>query len=295
MRTFVTGASGFIGSAVVPQLLAAGHQVVGLARSQASAQAIASLGAQVVRGDLNDLDSLRRGAADSEGVIHLGFIHDFTNYEASIETDRRALATLGEALAGSNRPLVFASGVLGVSPGRLATEDIPFNPAVHPRAANAAEALQCKERGVRVCAVRLAPTVHGPGDHGFIKTLAGVARDKRLSGYIGDGGSRWNAVHRLDAAVLFRLALEQAPAGAILHGVAEESITLRSIAELIGRKLGLPTASIAPQAAVVHFGWLGHFLAMDQPASSALTQQRLGWRPTHAGLLDDLEAGFYTA
>lgn len=294
MRTFVTGASGFIGSAVVPELLAAGHTVLGLARSEASAQAVAAAGGQVLRGDLNDLDSLRRGAAASDGVIHLGFIHDFNNFDASIQTDRRAIEAMGEVLAGSNRPFVFASGALGANPGQLAREDVPFNPAAHPRAANAAEAMKLKDRGVRVSAVRLAPTVHGAGDHGFIKVLADVAREKRVSGYIGDGANRWNAVHRLDAAALFRLALEQASAGAIFHGVAEESITLRTIAEVVGRKLGVPTSSIASQAAAAHFGWLGRFLAMDQPASSALTQQRLGWRPTHPGLLEDLEAGYYT-
>jgi len=294
MRAFVTGASGFIGSAVLPELIAGGHQVVALARSEASARAVTAAGAEVLRGELNDLDSLRRGAAASDGVIHLGFIHDFDNFEASIRTDRRAIEAMGEALARSNRPFVFAAGALGVDPGRLATEDVPFNPAVHPRAANAAEAMKLKERGVRVAAVRLAPTVHGQGDRGFIRTLADRAREKGVSGYIGDGANRWNAVHRLDAAMLFRLALEKATAGAIFHGVAEESITLRTIAEAVGRKLGLPTASIAPQSAVEHFGWLGRFLAMDQPASSALTQERLGWRPTHPGLLDDLEAGYYT-
>jgi nucleoside-diphosphate-sugar epimerase len=294
MRTFVTGASGFIGSAVVPELIAAGHQVVGLARSDASARAVTAAGADVLRGDLNDLDSLRRGAAASDGVIHLGFVHDFDNFEASIQTDRRAIAAMGEVLAGSNRPFVFASGALGVKPGQLATEDIPFNPAIHPRAANAAEAMKLADRGVRVSAVRLAPTVHGEGDHGLIRTLANVAREKRASGYIGDGSSRWPAVHRLDAAVLFRLALEKAPAAAIFHGVAEESISVRTIAEVIGRKLGVPTTSIAPESAAAHFGWLGRFLAMDQPASSALTQQQLGWTPRHPGLLADLEAGYYT-
>ena len=294
MRTFVTGASGFIGSAVVPELIAAGHQVVGLARSDKSAQAIMAAGAEVLRGELSDLDVLRRGAAASDGVIHLGFIHDFSNFEASIQTDQRAIQAMGEVLAGSNRAFVFASGALGVNPGGLATEDIPFNPAVHPRAANAAEALKWQERGVRIASIRLAPTVHGQGDHGFIRALADIARDKRVSGYIGDGALRWNAVHRKDAASLFRLALEKAPAGAVLHGVAEESITHRTIAEVIGRKLGIPTASIAPEAAAEHFGWLGRFLAMDQPASSKLTQQRLGWKPTHPGLIEDLEAGYYT-
>ena len=295
MRTFVTGASGFIGSAVVPELIAAGPQVLGLARSDASAAALAAAGAQVLRGDLNDLPGLRSGARQSEGVIHLGFIHDFANFEASIRTDIRAIEAMGEVLAGSNRPFVFASGALGVSPGNLATEEMPFNAAAHPRAANAVEALKLKDRGVRISAVRLAPTVHGPGDHGFVKVLVDVARQRGAAGYIGDGTSRWNAVHRLDAARLFRLALEKAPAGAIFHGVADESVTQRTIAELIGEKLGVPVVSIPPQAAGEHFGWLARFLAMDQAASSALTQQRLGWKPTHPGLIEDLELGHYFA
>ena len=295
MRTFVTGASGFIGSAVVPELIAAGHQVLGLARSDASASALAAAGAEVQRGDLNDLASMRHAAAASDGVIHLGFIHDFNNFEASIRTDLRAIEAMGEVLAGSNRPFVFASGSLGVSPGHLATEDIPFNAAAHPRAANAVEALKLKDRGVRISAVRLAPTVHGKGDHGFVKVLVDIARQRGTAGYIGDGTSRWNAVHRLDAAGLFRLALEKAPAGAIFHGVAEESISQRTIADLIGRKLGVPVTSIPAEAAGEHFGWLARFLAMDQPASSALTRQRLGWKPTHPGLIEDLELGHYFA
>ena len=295
MRVFVTGASGFIGSAVVPELISAGHRVLGLARSEASAKALAAAGAEVLRGDLNEPKSLQAGAAETDGVIHLGFIHDFQNFEASIQTDGRAIETMGAALAGSGRPFVFASGVVGLVPGRIATEEIPFDPKAHPRAANAVVALRLAERGVRVSAVRLAPTVHGPGDHGFVKVLVDIARDKGVSGYIGDGRNRWPAVHRLDAGSLFRLALEKAPAGSVLHGVADEGVPARTIAEVIGRKLGLPVAPIAPEAAGAHFGWLGRFFAMDQPASNALTRERMGWQPSHPTLIEDLEAGHYTS
>jgi nucleoside-diphosphate-sugar epimerase len=293
MRVFVTGASGFIGSAVVPELISAGHRVWGLARSEASAKALAATGAEALRGDLNEPKSLQVGAAEAEGVVHLGFIHDFDNFEASIRADLRAIETMGAVLEGSGRPLVFASGVVGLVPGQLATEEVPFDPRAHPRAANAVVALALAERGLRVSAVRLAPTVHGPGDHGFVRRLVDIAREKGVSGYIGEGQNRWPAVHRLDAARLFRLALEKAPASSVVHGVADEGVQTRTIAEIIGRKLGLPVASIAPEAAGAHFGWLGRFFAMDQAASSALTRQRMGWNPTHPGLVDDLEAGHY--
>jgi nucleoside-diphosphate-sugar epimerase len=294
MRVFVTGASGFIGSAVVPELIQAGHRVLGLARSDASAKALAAAGADVHRGDLKDVESLRVGAAETEGVIHLAFIHDFNDFEASVRTDMRAIETMGAVLEGSGRPLVIASGIVGMAPGRLATEDIPFEAKTHPRTANAVAALALAQRGVTVSFIRLSPTVHGKGDHGFIGTLVQIARDKGVSGYIGDGSNRWPAVHRFDAASLFRLALEKAPPGAMLHGVADAGIPTRQIAEVVGRKLGLPVASIAPEAAGAHFGWLGRFFALDQLASSALTQQRLGWTPTHPGLLEDLEQGNYT-
>jgi nucleoside-diphosphate-sugar epimerase len=293
MRVFVTGASGFIGSAVVPELLGAGHRVLGLARSEPSAQALSAAGAEVLRGDLNDPESLRAGAAESDGVIHLGFIHDFEHYEASLRTDHQAIQTMGLALEGSGRPLVIASGTAGLSPGRVATEDVPYDGASHPRSANALLALGFAERGVRVSFVRLSPTVHGPGDHGFIARLVAIARDKGVSGYIGDGANRWNAVHRLDAAPLFRLALEKAPPGAVLHAVGEEGVPTRKIAELIGSRLGLPVASIAAEGAGAHFGWLARFFAADAPASSALTRERMAWTPTHPGLVEDLEAGHY--
>ncbi|WP_041453508.1 SDR family oxidoreductase [Anaeromyxobacter dehalogenans] len=293
MRVFVTGATGFIGSAVVPELLSAGHEVVGLARSDASARALAAAGAEVHRGDLEDPDSLRAGAAGADGVIHLGFIHDFDRFDASVRADRAAIETLGAVLEGSGRPLVIASGTLGIAPGRVATELIPFDAKGHPRLANALVALSLKDRGVRSAAVRLAPSVHGEGDHGFVRRLVEIAGEKGVSGHVGDGSNRWSAVHRMDAARLFRLALESAPAGSILHGVAEEAVTIRTLAEAIATRLKLPLTSIPPEAATEHFGWLGAFLGFDQPASSALTQQRMGWRPTHPGLIQDVVAGWY--
>jgi nucleoside-diphosphate-sugar epimerase len=293
MRVFVTGASGWIGSAVVPELLRAGHTVVGLARFDASAATIEAAGAEVLRGTLDDLDVLRKGAETADGVVHLAFIHDFSDYQRSVGTDLRAVQTLGAALEGSGRPFVNTSGLAGMSFGRPSTERDPVGDAA-PRAASERTALGFAEQGVRSSVVRLAPTVHGEGDTGFIATLAGIARDKGISGYIGDGANRWPAVHRLDAARLFRLALEQAPAGSVLHGAGEEGIPVREIAEVIGRMLGLPVVAVTPEQAEEHFGWLGRFLAADIPASSTLTQELLGWRPTGPGLLDDLEAGHYT-
>jgi nucleoside-diphosphate-sugar epimerase len=293
MRVFVTGASGFIGSAVVPELLSAGHRVLGLARSEASAKVLAAAGAEVHRGDLNDPESLRAGAAESEGVIHLGFIHDFDHLEASVRTDLRAIETMGKVLEGSGRPFVLASGTLGLAPGRVATEEIPFDAKAHPRTANAVVALALARHGVRVSFVRLSPTVHGRGDHGFVRRLVDIAREKGVSGYIGDGANRWNAVHRLDAARLFLLALEKAPSGALLHAVGEEGVPARAIAQVIGTKLGLPVASVSPDAAGAHFGWLARFFAIDQPASSAITRREMGWNPTHPGLIADLEEGDY--
>ncbi|WP_328317850.1 SDR family oxidoreductase [Streptomyces sp. NBC_00388] len=295
MRVFVTGASGFIGSAVVPELINAGHQVVGLARSDTSAAALTAAGAEVHRGALDDLAALRAGAAASDGVIHLAFIHDFSQFENAAAVDLRAIEALGSALEGSGRPLVVASGTLGLRPGRVATEnDMPEEgPGGGLRAASARAALAFAGRGVRSSIVRLAPSVHGEGDHGFVPALIATAREKGVSGYVGDGAARWPAVHRLDAAELFRLALEKAPAGSALHGTEEEGVPVRDIAGAIGRHLGVPVASVDPGEAAGHFGWMGAALAADTPTSSALTRELLGWRPARPGLLADLAAGHY--
>lgn len=295
MRVFVTGATGFVGTAVVQELISAGHQVLGLARSDASAQKLVKAGAEVLRGDLEDLDSLRTGAGETDGVIHAGFIHDFTRFAEVCETDKQAIVTIGEVLAGSNRPLIVTSGTALVSPGKLATEDIipSLNPA-WPRASEQAADEVCR-LGVRVASVRLSPSVHGDGDqHGFIPILINTAREKGFSAYIGEGLNRWNAVHRLDAAHLFRLALENATPGARYHACAEEGVTVRSVAEAIGQQLNIPVKSITPEAAAGHFGWFAQMAAIDCPASGKLTQERLNWRPTHPTLLADIDNGVYT-
>jgi nucleoside-diphosphate-sugar epimerase len=293
MRVFVTGASGFIGSAVVPELISSGHAVIGLARSDASAAAIAAAGAEVLRGDLGDLDSLRSGAASSDGVIHLAYVHDFTRYDESVRIDLQAIEAMGTALEGTDRPFLVASGVLGLAAsGGAATENDPHAPGV-ARATAAQRTVELAQRGVRSSVVRLAPTVHGDGDHGFMATLINIARDKGVSGYIGDGSNRWPAVHRDDAAHLFRLALDKAPAGSILHATAEDGVPVRAIAEVIGRHLDVPVVSIDADQAADHFAWLGAFLGFDAPASSALTRELLDWQPTHPGLIDDLDKGHY--
>jgi nucleoside-diphosphate-sugar epimerase len=291
MRVFVTGASGFIGSAVVSELIAAGHDVLGLARSDASAQAVEAAGAQVHRGDLENLESLRAGAQAADGVIHLAFNHDFTDYAGAAETDRRAIDTLGGVLAGSDRPFVVTSGLAGFALGRTMTEDDAVDPD-SPRASEQA-ALAFTSRGVRVAVLRLPPSVHGEGDHGFVPRLIDIANEKGVAAYPGDGSNRWPAVHRFDAARLFRLALESAPAGARLHAIGDEGVQVREIAGVIGRHLGLPVTAIAPEQAVDHFGWLGVFFSLDVTASSTLTRELLGWWPTRQGLLDDLEQGHY--
>jgi nucleoside-diphosphate-sugar epimerase len=298
MRVFVTGATGWIGSAVVPELIDAGHQVVGLARSDASAAALAAAGAEAHRGAVDDLESLRSGAAASDGVVHLAFKHEeaFAGaFEAAADADRRAIEVLGAALEGTGRPLVIASGLAGLGTGAMATEanmPDPTAPAGH-RTLSEQTALGLASCGVRSSSVRLAPTVHGDGDHGFVATLVDVARDRGVSGYIGPGTNHWPAVHRLDAARLFRLALEAAPPASVLHGAAEEGVPLRAVAEAIGRQLDVPVASIAPESAAEHFGWLAGFLAIDVLASSALTRDLLAWEPTHPGLIADLEQGHY--
>jgi nucleoside-diphosphate-sugar epimerase len=292
MRVFVTGATGFIGSAVVRELLDAGHQVVGLARSDAGAAAVAAAGAEVLRGDLDDLDGLRRGAAESDGVIHTAFTHDFSDWLAAIQADRRAIEAMGEALAGSGRPLVVASGAAALASGRAGTEEDPTDPA-WPRAVSDEMAMSFVERGVRVSLVRLPPTTHGEGDHGFVHILVDVARAKGVSAYPGDGTNRWAATHRVDAARLFRLAVESAPAGTRVHAIAEEEVPVRDIAEAIGRQLNLPVESIPVAEAGDHFGFIGPFFARDLWLSSTLTRERFGWRPTQPTLAEDLEKGHY--
>ncbi|MEV7802777.1 SDR family oxidoreductase [Microbispora sp. NPDC088329] len=304
MRVFVTGASGWIGSAVVPELIGAGHEVVGLARSDASAAALTEAGAQVCRGTIDDLGTLRNAAAASDGVVHLAFKHDiaFTgDFRGAAEADRRAVETFGDALAGTDRPFVLASGLLGLAPGRVATErdgrgsgsDVAHDDGPRARHATALRALDLASHGVRSSVLRLPPTVYGEGDHGFMAALVGIARDKGVSGHVGDGSNRWPAVHRLDAARLFRLALEEAPAGSVLHAVADEGVPISAVAEVIGRHLGLPVVSISPEEAGEHFSWLGGMVGLDAPASSALTRELLGWQPTQPGLLDDLGKGHY--
>ena len=296
MRLFVTGASGWIGSASVTELIAAGHHVLGLARSDEAAEKVARLGAEVVRGSLTDLDGLRAAAERAEGVLHLGFQHDFSRMDEAARIDRAAIETFADVLHSTGGPLVVASGVLGLAQaiGRTGTErDIP-DPAMHPRLANAAYTQTLAERGVRSIVVRFAPTVHGSGgDHGFVAALARVAVEKGVSAYIGNGANRWPAVHRLDAARLVQLAIEKASPGTVLHGVAEEGIATRDIAAAIGAFMELPVERIAADQAMTHFGWIGRFFGTDGTASSALTREWLGWTPTQPGLLTDIAAGHY--
>jgi nucleoside-diphosphate-sugar epimerase len=305
MRVFVTGASGWIGSAVVPELLEAGHQVVGLARSEASADALTAAGVEVRRGTLDDLDCLRDGASASDGVIHLAFKHELAfsgDFQAAADADRRAVETFGEVLAGSERPLLIASGLLGLGSGRVVTEQdghgssapiAAFDGGPRTRWETAELTLSLATRGVRSSVVRLPPTNHGNGDNGFLATLVGIAREKGVSGYVGDGTNRWPAVHRLDSAHLFRLGLEETPAGTTLHAVAEEGVPVREIAEAIGRHLDVPVISVSAEDAGEHFTWLGGFLGLDAPAASAWTRKLLRWEPTQPGLIADLDQGHY--
>jgi nucleoside-diphosphate-sugar epimerase len=292
MRVFVTGATGFIGSAVVRELIDAGHQVLGVARSDAAAKSLVAAGAGVHHGSLEDLESLRSGAAAADGVIHTAFIHDFANYGPAAEADRRAIETLGEALAGSARPLIVTSGtLLAQRKGPLAIEEDLHNPNFPRKSEDAALAVAA--RGVRASVLRLPPSVHGKGDHGFVPQLISIAREKGVSAFIGDGLNLWPAVHRFDAAHLYKLVLEKGSAGASYHGVADEGVPTRDIAEVIGRHLNLPVVSKSLDEAADHFGWIARFFGIDGPASSAQTRERLGWKPVQLGLIADLNVGHY--
>lgn len=318
MRVFVTGATGFIGSAIVQELLGAGHEVTGLARSDASAAKLTAAGAKVHRGSVEDLESLKRGAAAADGVIHTAFYHEITHVPvatrlrvflggspggiigrfvgATVDADRRAIETLGKALAGPERPLVAAFGTLAMKAGQLATEGEAYDPnsVGGPRGKTEETMLELASQGVRTSIIRLPPLVHGLGDRaGFAPRIFAVARKTGTSAYVGDGANRWPAVHRLDAARLFRLALENGVAGSKYHAVADEGVPFREIAEVFGRRLNVPVASKTPAEAAKLFSWLAPFLPVDNPVSSTLTQERLGWQPTHPALLPDLETESY--
>lgn len=295
MRVFVTGATGFIGSAIVRELLTAGHQVLGLVRSEASSIALAAQGAEVHRGDLKDVNSLVAGARACDGVIHTAFIHDFANFAESCETDRQAITAIVEALAGTDKAFVSTSGIAMLAPGRIGTEadHAATGGAASHRAAAELIVLGAANNGVRSSIVRLPPSVHGAGDHGFVPIMIETARSKGFAAYIGEGANRWPAVHRHDAARLYRLALEQAAPGTRLHSVAEQGIPMHDIASTIGAELGLPVKGITAEEAKTHFGWMGYFAAVDCPAASTVTRNTFGWNPEGPGLLADMKANYF--
>jgi nucleoside-diphosphate-sugar epimerase len=297
MRVFVTGATGFIGQAVVQELLNAGHQVLGLARSDKAAESLVAAGAEVQRGSLEDLESLKQGAATSDGVIHLAFAHDFSDYVGNCHKDRIAIEAIGAALEGTNRPFVITSGTLLLAQGQLITEDTPVDLSrpTGIRGAGEQAALSFASKGVRVAIVRLPPTNHGEGDHGFIAELAKVAKSTGVSAYLGDGLNRWPATNRLDTAKSYLLALEKGTAGSIFHAVAEEGISIKEIAEAIGKQLKIPSASKTTEETAQHFGSLAMVIGLDNPTASAKTREQLGWKPVHASLISDIENGIYTS
>jgi nucleoside-diphosphate-sugar epimerase len=295
MRIFITGATGWVGSAIVRELLAEGYHVRGLARSDASAETLTKLGVEVHKGDITDTDSLVSGALESDGVIHTAFIHDFSRFGENVEVDRRAVEAMADALEGSGKPLVVTSGTMMVAVGRTGTsteKDSPVSPSI-PRAASEAVVMAAAGRGVRSSLVRLSPSVHGRGDHGFVPFLVDIARRKGFSAYVGDGKNRWPAVHRLDAAHLFRLALESAAPGTRLHAVDDEGVPMRQIAETIGTGLGIPVRSISQDEAQAHFEWIAPFVVIDGPASSAITRDAFGWSPKQPDLLTDIKENGY--